>query len=251
MGVTSTVANGNGGYSVWDSYITIAGEGEPQVLSSANPGQDGIDGSAEPLAKVIEDSQGTALEFTGNASLGSSLDKTLAVTQIPAPQNAAPVIYAPDRIRIPVISLDAPVVPVSPTQVELDGQLFNRWLSPNEMAAGWHDTSVPLDQPGNTVLNGHNNIFGDVFGRLEELETGDKITVYSGTEVFVYEVTNKMILRERYQSIETRMSNAQWLERSEDERLTLVTCWPKWGNSHRLIIVAKPVTHYQDSQANH
>jgi len=37
-----------------------------------------------------------------------------------------------------------------------------------------------------------------------------------------------------------RRQNARWIAPTTDERLTLVTCWPYTGNSHRLIIVAKP-----------
>ena len=39
------------------------------------------------------------------------------------------------------------------------------------------------------------------------------------------------------------MENAAWIMPSEDERLTLVTCWPYTSNTHRLIIVARPVEY--------
>jgi sortase A len=38
-----------------------------------------------------------------------------------------------------------------------------------------------------------------------------------------------------------RLQNAQWIQPTTDERLTLVTCWPYNDNSHRLIIVARPI----------
>jgi sortase A len=40
--------------------------------------------------------------------------------------------------------------------------------------------------------------------------------------------------------LEIRMANAEWLGGTDDERLTLVTCWPQKSNTHRLIIVARP-----------
>jgi len=49
-----------------------------------------------------------------------------------------------------------------------------------------------------------------------------------------------MILEERDAPVEQRLENARWLARSEDERLTLITCWPPESNTHRLIIVAIP-----------
>ncbi len=50
-----------------------------------------------------------------------------------------------------------------------------------------------------------------------------------------------MILPERDQPLSVRLANAQWIEPSTDERLTLITCWPKDNNTHRLIIVAVPI----------
>ena len=39
-----------------------------------------------------------------------------------------------------------------------------------------------------------------------------------------------------------RLANARWIQPSEDERLTLITCWPYESNTHRLIIVALPAS---------
>lgn len=50
-----------------------------------------------------------------------------------------------------------------------------------------------------------------------------------------------MILPERDADLQTRLENARWIQPSQDERLTLVTCWPANSNTHRLIIVARPV----------
>jgi sortase A len=65
--------------------------------------------------------------------------------------------------------------------------------------------------------------------------------VYAGNNVFFYKVTTRQILKERDQPLEVRLKNAQWIQPTSDERLTLVTCWPYTTNTHRLIIVAKPI----------
>lgn len=148
--------------------------------------------------------------------------------------------YVPDRIVIPEIGLDAPVIPAKTRLIKYFGKIYEQWVAPDEFAAGWHEGSAMLGLPGNTVLNGHHNEFGEVFGGLVDLKEGDLIEVYSGTKLFVYEVRLKMILRELGEPIEVRYENARWIAPSEDERLTLITCWPKTGNSHRLIIVAFP-----------
>jgi LPXTG-site transpeptidase (sortase) family protein len=149
--------------------------------------------------------------------------------------------YAPGRISIPAIHLDAPVVVSKDYQVTLGHQEYVEWAPPNEFAAGWQAGSAPLGTSGNTVLNGHNNEYGDVFGRLEDVQVGDEIRVTSQAVIFHYQVTNRMILLELNQELAIRADNAQWIQPSQDERLTLVTCWPLNGNSHRLIVVARPV----------
>ncbi len=57
-----------------------------------------------------------------------------------------------------------------------------------------------------------------------------------------------MVLNEREASIQTRMENAKWINKTDDVQLTLVTCWPKRNNTHRLIIVALPVGDNQTQE---
>lgn len=37
------------------------------------------------------------------------------------------------------------------------------------------------------------------------------------------------------------LENAQFMAQTDDERLTLITCWPYETNTHRLILIARPV----------
>jgi LPXTG-site transpeptidase (sortase) family protein len=157
--------------------------------------------------------------------------------------------YIPDRIIIPAIQLDAPVVQSEKTSIELRNQWFEQWTVPNEFAAGWQANSAPLGMVGNTILGGHHNEYGKVFEHLVELNIGDLIYVYSGEVAFVYRVTDKLLLPERDVSLEIRKANAEWIASTGDERLTLVTCWPKRSNTHRVIIVAIPVDNSQSASS--
>ncbi|MBI3911303.1 MAG: sortase, partial [Armatimonadetes bacterium] len=150
--------------------------------------------------------------------------------------------WIPDRLVIPAIGLEAPVEPAPLTLVEVDGRRVGQYQIPAYFAAGWHDGSAPLGVPGNTVLGGHHNIYGEVFRHLEHLNVGDEIRVYAGEREFAYRVEEKMILPEKGQPLMVRLTNAKWIEATDDERLTLVTCWPYTNNTHRLIIVARPVS---------
>ncbi|MDD5369774.1 MAG: sortase [Anaerolineaceae bacterium] len=151
----------------------------------------------------------------------------------------------PERIVIPAIHLDAPIKPVPYKLVKVNGQVFQQWSVPDEFAVGWQDNSAMIGVPGNTVLNGHHNVWGEVFGRLIDLNPGDMIEIESGATVIQYQISNKMILPERDQPLSVRFENARWMLPTQDERITLVTCWPHTSNTHRLILVAIPVGRYE------
>ncbi len=165
---------------------------------------------------------------------------------LPSPQTLLPTPIAdltaglPTRIVIPTINLDAPVVEVGVEPVVANGTTYYQWLVPNGFKAGWHDGSARLGQPGNTVLNGHHNVFGEVFRDLINLAEGDEIILYDDQVAFVYRVTEVELLPERDQPLEIRLENAQWIAPTADERITLVTCWPYTDNTHRLVVVAQP-----------
>ena len=143
----------------------------------------------------------------------------------------------PTRLVIPAIKLDAPVETVGWHTV--DG--VSQWDVPDTYAAGCLMTSAPLGQPGNTALTGHHNIGGEVFRNLVKLQPGDRITLYANDQPFFYEVASRRILPERGQPDEVRRANARWIQPTDDERITLITCWPYTSNTHRLVIVAKPI----------
>jgi sortase A len=147
----------------------------------------------------------------------------------------------PIRIVIPAINLDAPVGSISLEKIDDGDQTYYQWPVPNEFMAGWHDNSARLGTVGNTVLNGHHNIYGEVFRDLIDLTEGAEIILYDGDQSYTYQVTFIEILAERGQPMDVRIENAQWIAPTDDERITLITCWPYTDNSHRLVIVAKPI----------
>jgi LPXTG-site transpeptidase (sortase) family protein len=158
----------------------------------------------------------------------------------PSPVTIKPVL-SPERLVIERIDLEAGISAVAPREVEFQNEVYLQWTAPRSSDLGWHNSSSKLGSPGNTVINGHSSGWGESFRYLEELENGDLIFAYSGEYRYTYTVANVMILKERWESIEVRMENARWINPSQDERLTLISCWPYNSNTHRLVIVAKPV----------
>jgi LPXTG-site transpeptidase (sortase) family protein len=146
----------------------------------------------------------------------------------------------PVRILVPSVGIDAPVIASKSRKILIHADVFEQWIAPEKFAAGWITASALLGEIGNTVISGHHNDYGEVFGRLVNVNVGDSILVFSDDKIYGYKVTNRMILQEVDVPDNTRIQNAQWIGRSVDERLTLVTCWPADSNTHRLILVAIP-----------
>ncbi len=186
----------------------------------------------------------TAPPQTGDAEIALLPETPLEAEEALTAPNESTLAFVrgqPERIVIPALDLDAPVGSVGLIQVQNGGQTYYQWQVPPEFRAGWHNTSAPLGTAGNTVLNGHHNIHGEVFRDLDELEEGAEIIVYGQERPYTYTVATVEILPERDQPLTVRVQNASWINPTNDARLTLVTCWPYEDNSHRLVVVAYPV----------
>lgn len=146
----------------------------------------------------------------------------------------------PDRIVIPAIGVEAPVVEVGWEARIVNGEAQGNVWQTADFAAGFHKGSAHPGGVGNIVISGHNNVKGAVFQDLYDLAPGDPIYLYAGDRTWAYAVEHKLVVRESEASVERRRQNARWIDPTPDERLTLVSCYPRWGNTHRVIIVARP-----------
>ncbi len=145
------------------------------------------------------------------------------------------------RLEIPAIGVNAPIQSVGLMELEEDGQRYRQWQVPNAYAVGWHTTSAPPGTTGNTVLNGHNNVYGSVFRDLVELQLGDEMIVSEDGQTHRYQVAHRELVEENDQPLDVRLENARWMFPTADERLTLISCWPDIGITHRVIVVATAV----------
>ena len=104
------------------------------------------------------------------------LMQSLAALPIPtaAPEHA-------QRIQIPAIRIDAPVIQgVGWEQLKKGvGQVIS--------------TANP-GQNGNMVLAAHNDIFGELFRDLDQLQPGDEFTIYTNQRAYTYTVIGLKIV---------------------------------------------------------
>jgi LPXTG-site transpeptidase (sortase) family protein len=191
-----------------------------ETAPTSNLGTEAVPSLADnPLIVVEEDISTPAAE--------TALEETTITTTSP-----------PTRIVAESINLDAPVVETGWQDVVRDGVPTKVWVVA-DYAAGWHQNSALPGQGGNVVLSGHHNIKGEVFRYIVDLEIGDMVSLYVGDQSYDYVVNDKFIVKDKDEPEAVRRANAKWIGPFNEERLTLVTCWPYNNNTHRVIVIAK------------
>ena len=120
------------------------------------------------------------------------------------------------RIQIPAIGVDAPVVQ------------GDNWESLKQ-GVGQHIGSANPGQQGNLVLAGHNDIFGEIFRYLDQLEPGDEFTIFSNVRAYNYVITDWEIVEPTAVHV---------MDATEDPSATLISCYPYLVNSERIVVKA-------------
>ncbi|MDQ4148773.1 MAG: class E sortase [Actinomycetota bacterium] len=90
------------------------------------------------------------------------------------------------------------------------------------------ETAMP-GELGNMVISGHRTTYGAPFYRLDELRAGDEITMFDQSGGYKYVVTQTKIVKPTEVGV---------IAPTDDARLTLTTCHPRFSARERLIIVA-------------
>lgn len=117
---------------------------------------------------------------------------------------------------IPASGVDAPVVH------GVDADSLKRGV-------GHYDASVHLGEVGNVVLAGHNDVYGEVFRDLDQLQAGDELTLYSLTGAYRYIVRSWRIVEPKGFSV---------LNATASPMVTLISCYPYCVGTQRIIVVA-------------
>lgn len=138
----------------------------------------------------------------------------------PAPR-PAPAPGVPRRLVVPVLGVDAPVVPISaPGGVLLPP-------SDPQMLGWWRDGAKPGAARGGALITGHTvSSGGGAFDDLETLRRGDEVRVRTADRVLRYEVTGVRI----YRKARIARDAEQLFSQTVPGRLVLITC-EDWNGS--------------------
>lgn len=137
------------------------------------------------------------------------LVQSLAEVPIPTPGPEQAI-----RIQIPAISVDAPIV-------QGDG-----WEQLKK-GVGQHIGSADPGQKGNLVLTAHNDVFGEIFRRLDDLKKGDQIIVYTNQRAYTYVISGSDIVEP---------TDVEVMAPTPQETVTLISCYPYRVDNQRIVV---------------
>lgn len=120
-------------------------------------------------------------------------------------------------IRIEAIGVNAPIV-------QGDG-----WEE-LKRGVGQHIGGANPGQAGNLVLTGHNDIYGEVFKDLDQLEEGDEIVIYSANNSYTYVVTEAQIVAP---------TDVDVMNPTPEATVTLISCYPYRVDNQRIAVFAE------------
>ncbi len=121
------------------------------------------------------------------------------------------------QIVIPAIGVDAPIV------------LGDGWEQLKQ-GVGQYLGSTDPGKNGNLILSAHNDIFGQIFRDLDQLQAGDEITIYTNVRAYTYVIDKQPDIVEP--------TFVQVLDQTPDPTVTLISCYPYLVDNKRIVVKA-------------
>ena len=119
-----------------------------------------------------------------------------------------------NRIQIPAIGVDAPVV-----QGDGDEQL--------KKGVGQNYSSANPGKSGNVILSAHNDVYGEIFRDLDQLEAGDEIVIHTNQRAYTYVVMNTQVVEPTFVKV---------MDQTPDATVTLISCYPYLVDTQRIVV---------------
>ncbi|MDH2388135.1 class E sortase [Streptomyces sp. HNM0663] len=109
---------------------------------------------------------------------------------------------------------------------------------------GHYPSTARLGEEGNVAVAGHRRTYGDPFRDFPELRAGDAVLLNDGATRYTYRIVARP-----YQTVPSDVGVVEPVPRplragaapfdGPGRYLTLTTCDPEWGSSHRLVAWAR------------
>ena len=139
-----------------------------------------------------------------------------------------PPISRPPRTSETALSIVIPQIDINGTVVQgVDLEALKQGVGqvPNGISPG--------EDTGNVVFAAHNDIYGQLFRHLDELQVGDEFTVQTETRIYTYRITETRIVDPNDVSV---------LENRQGATATLISCYPYQVNTQRIVVFADRIS---------
>ncbi|CAG0927788.1 Sortase D [Thermoflexales bacterium] len=120
----------------------------------------------------------------------------------------------PTRLQIPAINVDAQIVP---------GDTWEQL----KKGVGHHIGTANPGERGNLVLSAHNDVFGEIFRYLDQLQPGDEVIVYSGAQRYRYTISEQRLVAP---------TQVEVMAPTNEPTVTLISCYPYLVNNQRIVV---------------
>jgi sortase A len=139
-----------------------------------------------------------------------------AATPAPLP-TVVPQPEQPVRVEIPSIDVSAPVV------------RGDDWET-LKLGVGHHIGSANPGERSNMVLSAHNDIYGEIFRHLDQMQLEDEIIVHTQTRSYRYVVKAKRIIEP---------TQVEVMAPTRKPVVTLISCYPYLIDTQRIVVVGE------------
>ena len=119
-----------------------------------------------------------------------------------------------NRVQIPAIGVDAPVV-LGDGEEQL------------KKGVGQNYSSANPGKSGNVILAAHNDVYGEIFRDLDQLEAGDEIIIHTNQRAYTYVVMNTEVVEPTFVKV---------MDQTPDATVTLISCYPYLVDNQRIVI---------------
>ena len=183
-----------------------------------------------PLSRLFEWDKNSP-DITPSSQTESS-DITSSTPETPVPTPTHPRLF-PVRLEIPSANISTRVLQ---STLDKDQSIYVPTYD-----AGHYIASARPGEKNNMVIVGHSRR-GLVFHNLSKVKLGDIITIYDETnQQFDYKVAQIELVPVLMASEEQIKEGLQYIWPTNDERITLVTCWPDTDYANRLMVIGIPL----------
>lgn len=124
---------------------------------------------------------------------------------------------------------------VAPVIKNVDGRNEEVYMKELEGGVAHYEGTALPGENGNIFIFGHSSVvdgglYDEIFSRIDELEIGDHIRIFYEEEEYQYTIFEKKVIAE---------NNLSVLRPTEEEQLTVMTCWPIGSNEKRIVVKAR------------